>query len=272
MSEGAIRQSRAEQINEKELPTTRTAQPRRPISQHQSETNSTSAIDPSTSPTTNPPPPSSARGRHHHPQNGADRFQHQAINTDRSTSGTNEVESDDGGPNGIAHRTTDVADRPLHREDRGGGRPAPQRQGEGKQSNIKRGTYLDKKGFHKVSVLEIVSPDGAQKLPKRHVSCHFSTPKNAEGGGGNFFPGGQFFVTWQNTRLLGRASRRPAGLLAPPTQPRPASSNKKVPLAAGRICWQAHFVSDATVAATGTTFSTLHVRACLASQQPCRPW
>ena len=189
-----------------------------------------------------------------------------------STSGTNEVESDDGGPNGIAHRTTDVADRPLHREDRGGGRPAPQRQGEGKQSNIKRGTYLDKKGFHKVSVLEIVSPDGAQKLPKRHVSCHFSTPKNAEGGGGNFFPGGQFFVTWQNTRLLGRASRRPAGLLAPPTQPRPASSNKKVPLAAGRICWQAHFVSDATVAATGTTFSTLHVRACLASQQPCRPW
>ena len=29
------------------------------------------------------PPPSSARGRHHHPQNGADRFQHLPINTDR---------------------------------------------------------------------------------------------------------------------------------------------------------------------------------------------
>ena len=85
MSEGAAdraEQSRSMKRNEKELPTTRTAQPRRPISQYQSETNSTSAIDPSTSPTTNPPP-SSARGRHHHPQNGADRFQHLPINTDR---------------------------------------------------------------------------------------------------------------------------------------------------------------------------------------------
>ena len=89
MSEGAAdraEQSRSMKRNEKELPTTRTAQPRRPISQYQSlprpqtrrirHRRSINLAD-------DQPPPSSARGRHHHPQNGADRFQHLPINTDR---------------------------------------------------------------------------------------------------------------------------------------------------------------------------------------------
>ena len=118
MSEGAAdraEQSRSMKRNEKELPTTRTAQPRRPISQYQSETNSTSAIDPS-QPRRRPTPP---RLR---PEDATtirrtgqtDSNIYQSTPTD-STSGTNEVESDDGGPNGIAHRTTDVADRPADR-------------------------------------------------------------------------------------------------------------------------------------------------------------
>ena len=109
--------SRSMRRNEKDLSTTRTAQPRRPISQYQScpdETNSTSAIDPSTSPTTTPPRlrPEDATTIRRTGQTDSNIYQ--STPTD-STSGTNEVESDDGGPNGIAHRTTDVADRPADR-------------------------------------------------------------------------------------------------------------------------------------------------------------
>ena len=180
--------------NEKELPTTRTAQPRRQCQscppRHRPDDDDDDPRQlrrrpPEARLRPRTPPPSAGRGRPMPTPNN----QYRAIHVRNQRSRT-----DDGGPNGIERpapqRRRPASRCPPHREDRGGGgsRPAAQRQDEGKQSNIKRGTYLVLK---LVVILQFVSPDGLTNCGASTSRAIFSTPKVPTEGTGEFFPGGQ---------------------------------------------------------------------------------